>query len=84
MDWTATHLADWYKIPKPKMTKDEQNIAGSILWALRGDAGQRALLAWHMGWQPAREVSGTDWLAPYLAVLMTDPYMVVRFISHGR
>ena len=30
-----------------------------LLWLLRGDAGQRALVAWSMGWQPAQQASGT-------------------------
>ena len=81
LGWTAKHLADWYGIPIRKMNDVEQHIAGSVLWALRGDAGQRALVAWSMGWQPAREASGTDWLPPYLAVLMSDPYRAVRFIA---
>jgi hypothetical protein len=48
---------------------------------LRGDAGQRALMAWSFGWKPASEISGTDWTAPYLAELITDPYDAVRLIA---
>ena len=50
--------------------------------ALAGDAGQHALIAWHMGWEPARETSGDQWLALYLAQLMTDEYPAVRFMAH--
>src|SRR5207248_2106695 len=42
---------------------------------------QRALIAWHMGWQPARAASGDSWLAPYLATLLDDPYAAVRYIA---
>ena len=52
---------------------------GSI--RLRGDAGQRALAAWSMGWAEAQEASGTDWMAPYLSALLLDPYGAVRFIA---
>ena len=45
-----------------------------MLWLLRGDAGQRALVAWSMGWPPAQQASGTGWMAPSLSVLMNDPY----------
>jgi hypothetical protein len=52
-----------------------------LQWLLSGDAGQRALLAWHMGWQPAQETSGTQWMAPHLAQLLEDPYDAVRYIT---
>ena len=48
---------------------------------LSGEARQRALVAWHAGWQPALEVSGRDWVAPFLAPLLSDPYSVVRIIA---
>ena len=47
----------------------------------RGHAGQRALVAWGMGWEPAREASGTDWMAPLLAHGLEDSYGAVRDIS---
>ena len=56
----------------------ERDVAAGVLWAVRGDAGQRALVAWHMGWGPAQEASGTDWLPLYLALLLDDPYPAVR------
>ena len=34
-----------------------------------------------MGWQPAQQASGNDWLAPFLAETLTDPYDVVRYIG---
>ena len=80
--WSAEHLAKWYGQPVPELTEEQSSVAASILWTLTGDAGQRALLAWHMGWEPAQEASGTEWMAPYLAELLTDPYDVVRFNGH--
>jgi hypothetical protein len=79
--WTADHLHTWYGVAKPDMTDDEKSIAASVLWTLRGDAGQRALMAWSMGWEPAREASEAWWMVPYLAELMADPYEAVRFIA---
>ena len=49
--------------------------------ALRGDAGIRALTAWHFGWAPAREACGTAWMPAYLSHLLDDPYDVVRYIA---
>jgi len=80
--WTGYFLAEWYKTPVPALSTDEKKIAASVLWTLRGDAGQRALMAWSMGWAEAREASGTSWMAPYLAQLLADPYDAVRLIAH--
>ena len=48
---------------------------------LKGDAAQRVITAWHVGWKPAQEVSGSDWLAPFVARLIDDPYGVVRYVA---
>jgi hypothetical protein len=82
LDWAAEHLRDWYGIEKPALSEDERNIAASVLWALKGDAGQRALMAWSFGWSDAKQTSGSDWMTPYLSYLMADPYAAVRFIAH--
>jgi len=80
--WTSEHLEQWYKIPSPKLTPEESEIASSVRWILKGDAGQRAIVGWHFGWSPAQKASRTDWMAPYLAELLTDSYDVVRFIGY--
>jgi hypothetical protein len=82
LGWTADNLSSWYKQPKPKLSADEDQVAASVLWALRGDAGQRALTAWTFGWPAAHRASGNHWQAPYLAQLLDDPYDAVRFIAH--
>lgn len=79
--WTADHLSRWYEIPKPKLSEGEQQVAATVLWALRGDAGQRALMAWSYGWEDAHKASGNHWQAPYLAQLLEDRYDAVRFIA---
>lgn len=81
LTWTAKQLNNWYRQPEPKITGDFASAPASAVWLLRGDAGQRALLAWHMGWEPARQISGTNWLLPYLAETLNDPYSVVRYIG---
>ena len=82
MGWTAEHLDQWYKIAPPKLSKQEADVASSIRWILKGDAGQRAIAGWHFGWAPAQKASGTKWMAPFLAELLTDSYDVVRFIGY--
>jgi hypothetical protein len=79
--WTAEHLHAWYGTPVPALSADDGAIAAGALWALQGDAAQRALVAWALGWQPAREAGGTDWTVPFLAELLDDPYGVVRIVA---
>ena len=79
--WSAGHLREWYEQPAPGLDDDERTVAASILWLLRGDAGQRALAAWSYGWEPAQAASGTSWMVPYLGELLGDPYDAVRFIA---
>jgi hypothetical protein len=79
--WTSEHLEGWYGMPPVALNEDERTVAASLLWLLRGDAGQRALAAWSMGWAPAQAASGTDWMTVPLAMLLNDPYDAVRFIA---
>ena len=81
LDWAASHLEEWYDVPKPKLSREERSVAASLLWLLRGDAGQRALMAWSLGWDSARQASGSDWMPPHLGQLLEDPYDAVRFIA---
>jgi hypothetical protein len=59
----------------------DAGIAAGPLGLLRGDAGLRAIYAWHMGWPAARQAAGESWLAPFLARTLDDPYAVVRYIG---
>ena len=77
--WTSEHLENWFEIPQPTLSEQEREIASSVRWILKGDAGQRAIVGWHYGWEEARKTSGTQWMAPFLAELLTDSYDVVRF-----
>lgn len=81
LGWTAKHLTEWHGQPPVNLTEEDGSIAAAVQMALRGDAGQRALYAWHMGWEPAQQTSGSEWMAPYLAELLNDPYAVVRYIA---
>jgi Cytochrome c552/Cytochrome c7 and related cytochrome c len=80
--WTSQFLADWYQTPTPALGRDEETIAASLLWLLKGDAGQRALTAWSMGWKPAQEASGSQWSSPFLIGLLDDPYDAVRAVAY--
>ncbi|HVA44976.1 MAG TPA: cytochrome c3 family protein [Pirellulales bacterium] len=79
--WSAETLSEWYGQKPVEFDADQQGISAAILWMLRGDAVQRALVAWSCGWPAARDASGEDWLPPFLAWLLDDPYSAVRLIA---
>ena len=81
LGWTAEHLAARYGHQVPLLSDDERDVAAGARWALQGDAGVRALVAWSMAWEDARAASGTAWMAPYLLELLDDPYDAVRLIA---
>jgi hypothetical protein len=76
--WTGEALSRWYQTPRVALDQDQQSVAASLLWLLEGDPGQRAIVAQAMSWPPAQAASGTDWMAPFLAQLLDDPYDAVR------
>ena len=82
LDWTAEHLAKRTGKPKVEVPPIHKTTAASAVWLLNGDAGQRALAAWHMGWEPAMIASGSGWQSPLLADTLNDPYSAVRYITH--
>jgi hypothetical protein len=65
----------------PLQNPDSPEIAAGVVWALSGDAAQRALVAWHFGWAPAQQASGQEWMSLYLGQLLSDPYAGVRQVA---
>jgi hypothetical protein len=82
LTWTAEHLQDWYGIEPPTLDEEQHQLSPVVFQALSGDAGQRALMAWSLGWRDAHAAAGNDWIAPYLAQLLDDPYDAVRYIAY--
>jgi hypothetical protein len=81
--WTGQYLSEWYgQKPVEVAHPEETERSAAALWILRGDAGQRAIVAWHMGWAPALEASGSDWMPPFLIQALEDSYSAVRFIAY--
>jgi len=80
--WTADQLHSVFGMSETETTQLDGNVSAAVSWLLRGDAGQRALLAWALGWPPARVASrGDQWIAPLLASTLDDPYDAVRQIA---
>ncbi len=63
LSWTKEHLAEWYNQKPAELNIEAKRISSVLEMLLKGDAGQRAIAAWHMGWEPARQASGSDWQA---------------------
>jgi len=79
LEWANKALADWYGTPPAPLTDTQRTVSASVLWLLTGDAGIRAIVSQAIAWPSAQQVSGTDWMAPYLAQLLDDPYDALRF-----
>lgn len=77
--WTGKHLSDWYKIESPVLSEEQQTLSATLVWLIKGNAIQRVLAVWSLGWEPARQASGDGWQAGFLTPLLDDPYSMVRF-----
>ena len=78
--WAGRWLHAWYDQPLPAEPLDDQTAA-SVRWLLSGEAGVRALAAWHLGWDVAVQTSRADWAPPLLAELLGDAYLAVRLVA---
>ena len=76
--WTVETLEKWYGHAPIGLSEEDREYSAAVLGALKGNAAQRALYAWSMGWPAAQEASGSRWLSPLLAILLDDPYPAVR------
>jgi hypothetical protein len=81
LGWTAHWLREFYGRASPVLDPDQQQVASALLLGLTGDAGQRALIAWALGWQPAQRASQLTSAKALLGILMDDPYDAVRYIA---
>ncbi len=81
LGWTSQWMETWYGRPPVELDSEEQTVAAGLLWMMRGDAAQRVIAAWHVGWGPAREASGSNWQAPLLARLLDDSYSAIRWVA---
>lgn len=82
LEWSAKRLLEWYGQPIPQLPDQDRTISATVKLLLNGDAGQRALAAFSLGWQPALAASGQNWQAPLLAYTLEDPYPAVRAIAY--
>ncbi len=82
--WTAVWLSRWYGQRMPTTAERTDALPAGVEWMMRGDATQRAITAWHMGWEPARAAMGGSpprQLRDALESLLADPYPAVRQVA---
>ncbi len=79
--WTAGHLETWFGQKPPALSAEDREMPSLPRHLLAGDAGQRALAAWNLGWSASQEASGKDWQAAVLARALNDRYSAVRYIA---
>jgi hypothetical protein len=82
LEWTASTMAKWYGKRRPTLDNEQRRIAASLLDLYKGDAGQRALAVYSMGWAPARAVAGENWLLPHLVNAVDDRYEVIGLVAY--
>ncbi len=81
LGWTQDHLVANYEHQPVNLTNEQKRYSAALLWLLKGHAAQRVVVAWHVGWSVAQAASGADWMAPFQANLLADPYGVVRYVA---
>ena len=81
LKWASAKLSEWYGHPQSEIPAPFDNIAASVVWLLQGDAAQRTILAWHMGWDETFKTSSSAWRLPLLVQLLNDEYSATRFVS---
>jgi len=82
LGWTSQHLQSWYGIESVTLTEDQANLSATLLWMLKGDAVQRVIATWTLGWEPTRQAAGDGWQPHFLSPLLQDPYSMTRFMAH--
>lgn len=86
LDAVAQTLSDWYGHPPPSGPQPEalhmpSDVSAAAVWLLRGNGVQRAVAAWHLGWQTAVDTSDAWWAPALLARALDDPYAAVRYVA---
>jgi hypothetical protein len=79
--WSSQKLHAWYGAPEAELDAEQQQVSATVGWMIKGNAIQRAIAAWHMGWEPARRATGSGFQAAVLAEMLDDPYSQVRFVA---
>lgn len=82
LDWTAINLEKWTGKRRPALSDEQKRIPAALLHLYKGDAGQRALAIYSLGWAPARALAGEDWALPHLVQAVDDRYEVMGLVAY--
>lgn len=81
--WTDRYLVSWYEATPTPLEAVHHEVPGILVQLLRGDAAQRAVAIWNLSWPEATAASeGEEWVPPFLAQMLVDPYHAVRYMAH--
>ena len=81
LGWAADHLTTWYDHGTVDIPEEYVGVSAVVKQVLSGDAAQRAIAAWAMGWSSAHEASGSKWIPMILKELLNDPYEALQIIA---
>lgn len=79
--WTADKMHEWYNHETPALSDDQSKSSAVVLGLLQGDAVERAIACWTLGWEPSKAASVQDWQIPFLVEGLRDRYSVVRYVA---
>lgn len=80
--WSAARLNEWYGHELPQLDGEQRSVAESVLRLLRGDAIERLVAAWSLGWEEAQATVRPEWAAPFLIETLDDDYPAVRQFAY--
>lgn len=81
LEWTAKYLQQWYQQSIPALSEEDRSVPAIPRHLTKGNAGQRALAAWTLGWAPSMDAASQNWQIGLLAETLNDPYSAVRYIA---
>lgn len=81
LEWTQDWLSRWYNRKPAAPLVPQEPISAVADMLLRGNAAQRIIAAWHLGWETALRTGGGSWVAPVLSTALLDDYGAVRFVA---
>jgi predicted CXXCH cytochrome family protein len=81
LQWVADQLHSQFGHPSHVFSDERSAVPEGIRLGLSGGPHQRALLAWHLGWEPAARAAQATWFIPLAMELFNDPYVAIRYIA---
>lgn len=81
LGWVAENLSKNYGHSTPNLNEDMQTLPEALRLGLSGGPNQRALITWHLNWEPAMAHTQPTWRTALLMSLFEDRYSAVRYLA---